>query len=73
MDRKCEGIAVVELHKARMKTADILRSTDFKPVSVCRAVKEIGGSEDRLRKGRPFTSYTREIVQKIHCQAQRNP
>lgn len=75
MSDKNQRATVVELHKTGMKTADIVRTTGFKPASVYRAVKrfkETGGTSDRPRSGRPTTATTPENVNKLRCRNRRN-
>lgn len=71
-----QRVTAVELHKAGMKTADIVRMTGFKPASVYRAVKrykDTGGTADSPRSGRPITATSPENVNKLRCRIRRNP
>ena len=66
---------IVELHKAGIKTADIVRTTGYKKSTVYDAVKrfqELGNSQDRPRSGRPTTATTPENVNKVRCRIRRN-
>ncbi|KAJ1361223.1 hypothetical protein KIN20_020422 [Parelaphostrongylus tenuis] len=76
INRKKQGIAVVELHKTGMKTADIvefhwLHTSDS--LQSRKNFKEFGGIDDRSSKDRPDTSSTPENIQKIRYQVQRSP
>lgn len=76
MDREKVRVAVVELHKAGIGTADIVRTTGYKKRTVYDAVKrykETGGTADRPRSGRPITATTPEIINKLRCRIRRNP
>lgn len=76
MDRKKVRLAVVQLHKGGMKTADIIRTTGYKKRTVYDAVKrykETGGTADRHRSGRPTIATTPENINKVRCRIRRNP
>lgn len=75
MNRENVRVTVVELHKAGMKTADIVRATGYKKRTVYDAVKrfkETGKTADRTRSGRPTTETTPANVNKIRCRIRRN-
>lgn len=75
MNHKQERATIVELHKAGLKTADIVLTTSFQKSTVCNAVKrfkETGGATDRPRSGRPATAVTAKNVQKVRCRIYRN-
>lgn len=75
MSRENQRIAIVELHKTGMKTADIVRTTGFKQSTVYDAVKrfkETGKTSDRPRSGRPTTATTPGNVNRIRCRVRRN-
>lgn len=76
MDRENQRVTIMKLHKKRMKTADIVRSTGYKQRTVYDVVKrykETGGTADRPRSGRPTIATTPENIQKVRCRIQRNP
>lgn len=75
MNHKRECGTIVKLHKAGMKTADIVPRTGFKKSTVYDAVerfKETGETADRPRSGRPTTAATAKNVQKVRCRIYQN-
>ncbi|VDO39421.1 unnamed protein product [Heligmosomoides polygyrus] len=75
MFRESQRVTVVELHKAGMKTAVMVRTTGFKQRIAYKTVKrykETGGTSERPCSGRPTTATTPENINKVRCRIRRN-
>lgn len=76
MARQRERVTVIELHKSGMKTAEIVRTTNYKQRTVYNIVnryKETGELSDRPRTGRPRTATAAANVNKVRQRVRRNP